>query len=289
MKKILLLLGFLASFALPVVAQDSPLTNFDVYAGNTYFNYPKHGDGTYRWAETRILFGRESEYRLLSGGVFANYTEVGSLVDNFHYYDQEFTVGLSMNAGSQYWLRTREIWTWLNAGIKFMKDHGTITKYNARQNDKFIYASGGFFLKDPIGNGLFSMQKVMLTYAQPIQSDKSATWDAKNLSEYPFDKGFAKVDIYNTMSSTPIRGSLETRFETKIVGSASYMYCNQRLDYSGGIALTWAGKYSQELITLEGGMRYYQSNAGSGFYVSILGNLGQMAKLFTRNNNQQNQ
>ncbi len=259
MKKFILLfvIGLLVSAAFPVAAQ-SPLTNFSLLGGNIYFTNPGNGDGTARWVETRVLFGRGNDYRLLSGGFFVNYNEVGSKLDGFLYHDQEVAFGPALNFGSQYWSESNEIWGWLNAGLKIAWDRGQIESYDTEQKDKLLYLFGGIMFKNSLGRGPFFIKKFMVTYQQPLKSERDASWEGNPTFDSPANKGYVKLVAENTFVSLPLTASESLRFEPKITASAAYEFNGSNMIYSTGIGLTLAREYSQEILTLEGGVKFQQ-------------------------------
>jgi len=278
MKKFILLfvIGFLVSIALPVAAQ-SPLTNFSLLGGNIYFTDPGNGDGTARWVETRVLFGRGNDYRLLSGGLFVNYNEVGSKLDSFLYHDQEIAFGPALNFGSQYWSESNEIWGWLNAGLKITWDRGQFQDYDTKQKDKLIYAFGGIMFKNSLGRGPFFIKKFMVTYQQPFESERNAFWEGNPTLDPPANKGYVKLVAENTFVSLPLTPSESLRFEPKITASAAYEFNGQNMIYSAGIGLTLAREYSQEILTLEGGIKV-QANARPIYSIGALINVVELGK-----------
>lgn len=278
-KFILIFVGFLVSFSLPVAAQlESPLTNFGLYGGNIYFANA-NGDGTARWAEARILFGRGNDYRLLSFGGFVNYNEVGSKFSDFQYFDREWAGGLAMNFGSQYWLSNHEVWGWLNVGLKKSSDHGMINEYETRQNDKLFYSFAGIMFKNAMGRGPFFIQKFMLTYQQPLKSSREAYWEGERTADSAVNKGYFKVVAENTFCSLPLTPSESLRFEPKIIGSANYQFLDQRIIYSLGVGITLARQYSQEVLTLDASIKFDQKAPGNIYSVGILVNFVELAKL----------
>ena len=277
-KFVIIFVGLLVSLSLPVVAQmESPLTNFGLYGGNIYFANA-NGDGTARWAEARVLFGRGNDYRLLSFGAFVNYNEVGSKFNNFNYFDKEWAGGLAVNFGSQYWLTNYELWGWLNVGLKKTADHGAIDKYESRQNDNLFYSFGGIMFKNALNRGPFFIEKFMFTFQQPLKSSREAYWDAKPTSDSSVNKGYFKVVGENTFCSLPITRSESLRFEPKLIGSATYQFLDQRMIYSLGIGVTLARQYSQEIMTIDANIKFDQKAPGNIYSVGILVNFVELGK-----------
>ena len=256
---------------------ESPLTNFGLYGGNIYF-CNQHGDGTARWAEARLLFGRGNDYRLLSIGGFVNYNEVGSKIDTFLYHDVEWAGGLAMNFGSQYWLDYNEVWGWLNVGLKFTTDHGAIAQYDTKQKDEMFYAFGGIMFKNTMNRGPFFIKKFMLTYQQPYTSTRNAYWEGKATYDTASNKGYVKFVAENTFCSLPITRSENLRFEPKIMGAATYQFLNKRVVYSLGIGVTLARAYSQEIMTIDTGIKFDPVKPGNMYSVGVLVNFVELAK-----------
>ncbi len=279
MKKIIfLLICLLSSIYAETVEAQSPIANFSLMGGNTYFFKPNRGDGSYRWAEARLLFGKENDYRLLSAGVFFNYVEVGSKIDSFLYHDQEYSGGLAINFGSQYWMMSNEVWGWLNVGLKYSKDRGQIDLYDTKQTDKSFYMSGGLMLKNTMNEGPFFIKKLLFDFRAPTkQGERHAYWDGLPTLDSLSNKGRIKVALENTFFSTPVNMAQTLRFEPKIMGSITNEFSDHRNIYSLGLGLTLAREYSQELITLEGKV-HFDPKYGTMYSVGVMISFSELAK-----------
>lgn len=279
-KHVLFFVALLVCISMPYKGKaqiESPLTNFGLYAGNIYF-WNQHGDGTARWAEARLLFGRGNDYRLLSIGGFVNYNEVGSKIDTFLYHDVEWAGGLAMNFGSQYWMDYNEVWGWLNVGLKFTNDHGAINSYDTKQKDEMFYCFGGVMFKNTMNHGPFFIKKFMVTYQKPYTSSRNAYWEGKATYDTAANKGYFKFVAENTFFSAPLTPSENLRFEPKIIGSATYQFLNKRVVYSLGVGVTLARAYSQEIMTIDAGIKFDPVRPGNMYSVGVLVNFVELAK-----------
>ncbi len=281
-KIIFLLIGILVGLIAKPVEAQAPIANFSLMGGNTYFWKPNHGDGTYRWAEARLLFGKENNDKLLSAGVFFNYVEVGSKIDNFLYYDQEYAGGLALNFGSQYATMNNEIWGWLNVGLKYSKDHGQMiihdTLYDTKQNDQSFYTSGGIMLKNAMGDGPFFIKKLLFDFRAPTKKGgRHAYWDIYPTPDSLSNKGRIKITLENTFFSKPINMAGTLRFEPKITGSVTNEFADHRNIYSVGLGLTLAREYSQELVTLEAKV-HFDPKYGQMYSVGVMVSISELAK-----------
>ncbi|MFA5131090.1 MAG: hypothetical protein WC467_01570 [Patescibacteria group bacterium] len=293
-KKILFSFGFLALLfmAKPVDAQyESPLTNASLMVGNTYFYVPNHGDGSYRWGEARLLFGGRNDYSPISLGVFVNYVEVGSKIDEFLYHDTEWCGGLAMNFGSKYWFPMREFWGWSNLGIKSTKDHGQKNtfngQYDGRQNDQLFYGNIGVLLKNPEMRGPLYMQKLMLTLQSPTrQGQLTAYWDGEKIADSSLNitnKGSFRAVFENTFVTIPLNMAESLRFEPKMMFGAINQFNDHRTLFTAGIGLTLARTYSEELLVIEGNVKF-DPKFGNTFYIGANLNVIELGKaLFQKN------
>lgn len=259
------------------LSEETPITNQSLLLGGGNF-FDKLGCGSYRYGEFRLLFGREKDSSITAGGLFLNYNDSRSLVDNYLYQGREFAFGPALNFGSRHWSKKKEIWGWVNLGLRFSWDKGSIDKYRSEQTDQMIYLFGGILFKNKLGGGPFFMQKIMVTYQQPVKKERVSSWENEPLTDPPTNKGFVQLKLENTFVSLPLVKKGMLRFEPKIIGQASYRFYDQRVVTTLGLGLSLTRRYSQELVSLEGGIKFKDSPNGPVFYVGVSADLIQIGK-----------
>lgn len=304
MKKIIIFLWLVIGLAIPTftVAQDpqvvgledtvrqdstvmaptksqtgSPLTNQSLLVGKGYFFEPK-GEGNYYYGELRLLFGKDKDSTMTTVGAFVNFNESNSNIEKFVYNNQELSFGPALNFGARRWINFREFWSWVNIGIKLSWDKGSVGLYKSSQTDKSFYFSGGALVRGTMNQSPFFMQKIMVEVQVPVQTERLAYWSGNLITEPTSNKGYSKLQLENTFVSLRVQKNGELRFEPKIVGSINYRFFDQRIIPSLGIGLALVRRYSQELICLEGGIRFNQTDIGPGYYIGASINLIEAGK-----------
>lgn len=270
----------------PVKSQiRSPLTNQSLLVGKGYFFEPK-GDGSYLFGELRLLFGKDRDSTATAFGIFVNVNESVSEMNNFFYNEKAIIFGPALNFGARRWLKFREFWSWLNVGVKFSWDKGHVDLYETQQKDKSFYFSGGALIRGTMNQAPFFMQKLMVELQIPITKEREAYWSDDLLSEGPTNKGYLKLQLENAFASLRVLRNGELRFEPKIVGSINYRFFDQRVIPSLGIGLVLARRYSQELVSIEGGIRFNQTDIGPGYYIGASLNLIEAGRAIFKNKKQ---
>lgn len=259
------------------LSEETPITNQSLLLGGGNF-FDKLGCGSYRYGEFRLLFGREKDSSITAGGLFLNYNDFRSLVDNYFYQGREFAFGPALNFGSRHWSKKKEIWGWVNLGLRFSFDNGSIDQYQSEQKDQMIYLFAGILFKNKLGGSPFFMQKIMVTYQQPFRKERVSSRENSPLSNPPTNKGYFQLKLENTFVSVPLIKKGTLRFEPKIIGSGAYRFYDKKLVTTLGLGLSLTRRYSQELISLEGGIKFNESLNGSVFYVGVSADLIQIGK-----------
>jgi hypothetical protein len=236
----------------PALAQH-PLGESQLLIGNGYFKpAEKQGDGTWRYAEARIIPGQsESNIRL---GLYLSAIEVGSRIDGFYHHSTELGGGLAMNFNFQPGWKY-EKYGWANIAWKKAHSKGSIREpdgmFENSQSDQMLHLGGGIIFQNTFEQTFLIRQKVMFEYQTSLKSDYEGSWNNKNVPGEAWDKERFKVSLENALFKTTLSWQNEIHLLPAILLAYSHEKALKQDFLALGAVLTLVkGEYNQEILTL---------------------------------------
>lgn len=236
----------------PALAQH-PLGESQLLIGNGYFKpAEKQGDGTWRYAEARIIPGqRDQSIRL---GLYLSAIEVGSRIDGFRHHSTELGGGLAMNFNFQPGWKY-EKYGWVNIAWKQAKSEGSIRDldglFENSQTDQMLYLGGGVIFQNTLEQTFLIRQKVMFEYQTSLKSEYEGSWNDKIIPGEAWDKERIKIGIENALLKTTLSWQNEIHLLPAILLAYSHEKALKQDFLALGAVLTLVkGEYNQEILTL---------------------------------------
>lgn len=261
-----------------------PLGESQLLIGNGYFKpAEKQGDGTWRYAEARIIPWQQNQSLRL--GLYLSAIEVGSKIDDFHHHSTELGIGLAINFNLQPGWKY-EKYGWMNLAWKQAKSEGSIREpdgiFENSQTDQMLHLGGGIIFQNILEQTLLVRQKVMFEYQTSIKSNYEGSWNKKNIPGEAWDKERLKISLENALFKTTLSWQNELHLLPAILLAYSHEKALRQDFLALGAVLTLVkGEYNQEILTLS-----YQSKfelPGNGRMDIFEVNLS-ILNLFKKNN-----
>lgn len=252
MKKILiffLLICNISSFA------QHPLGESSLLVGNGYFKPETQlGDGTWRYAEARIIPWQEASVNSVKAGLYLSAIEVGSKIESFKHHSLELGLGLAINyklsSGWRY-----DKYGWANMGYKKSRSRGearmTDGLFESSQEDDFLFITTGIIFYNSLETFPFVRQKASLEYQKALKSKTLNKWEGETIYSVPWDNERMKINFENALAKINLSWQNETFLLPAIYLGYSHENGNN-MDYGSiGATLTLAkGQYGREIINL---------------------------------------